>query len=697
MAADAPRRPASRPVVEGVSWLLAGGVVAVVLLAQAAGLLRLFENVLHDQAFRLRGDDERRSPFVRLLEINDECLVGALRGVGADMEFGTWPWSRDKWALLEEYVFSEPDWRPAVVVYDIFFDLPNTKDVTGDALFARALAASRRSMLACEFLSLVPQSARVADAPPAREPASMASFRRFALARVDETRGDPYVADELVLPASYSSTLAGADGENEAIDFVSPAIGIGFTNAPPDSDGVTRRFPLVVKFNGAHYPALPLLAAAALLGAGPEEIEVVYGSHVAIYAPNGEVRRVPVDKHGALRLDIRSKGWLPEFATLNYVEVIAALKAVHDGAQPDDDLERLRDCAVVIGVTAGISSDIHTVPVSEAYPGAAIIAGVIENILEQRAVRAAPPWAVVALTLLFALIGMGAARAERLGPLLLLLGALVIVGAFLYGALALFTRALVLAPVMAPLLSGVGCFTVEVWHRRKLAELQKARIKSVFGRLVSEDVMNELLEHPEDVALGGQSRVVAILFTDIKGYTALAETMAAGDVVELLNEYFTEMVELVLANEGTLDKYVGDAMMVVFGAPKHYERAETFVYLAVRCALMMQRRMNDLRARARAAGKPEIHMRVGINCGEVVVGLIGSVKRHEYTVIGDAVNLASRLESNAPVDGVLISESVYALVADRVIAEKMPPIEVKNKREPVHTYVVMGLREEPAS
>jgi adenylate cyclase len=205
--------------------------------------------------------------------------------------------------------------------------------------------------------------------------------------------------------------------------------------------------------------------------------------------------------------------------------------------------------------------------------------------------------------------------------------------------------------------------------------------------------MNHLMDGR--VALGGESLRVTVLFTDIRSFTSISETMDPQNLVALLNEYFTEMVGIVMDEGGVVDKYIGDAIMAVFGAPvpKAGDAAN-----AVRAAVRMRTALGVLNARLAARGVAPLRTGIGIHTGEVVAGNIGSERRMEYTVIGDAVNLASRLESNTKELGVnvLISEDTYALTRDTIVVRPMREITVKGRNRPVMTYELLGMAGEPA-
>jgi adenylate cyclase len=221
---------------------------------------------------------------------------------------------------------------------------------------------------------------------------------------------------------------------------------------------------------------------------------------------------------------------------------------------------------------------------------------------------------------------------------------------------------------------------------------ERDHLRATFGKYMTASVMDHLMAGK--VALGGETLTVTILFTDIRSFTTISEKMDAQALVGLLNEYFTEMVGIVISEDGVVDKYIGDAIMCVFGAP--VPKPDDAVR-AVRAAVRMRGALVHLNDRLASRGLGPLRTGIGIHTGEVVAGNIGSEARMEYTVIGDPVNVASRLESNTKDLGVnlLISDDTWALVKDHIDARPMKELTVKGRARPVLTYEVLGLRGEP--
>ena len=243
----------------------------------------------------------------------------------------------------------------------------------------------------------------------------------------------------------------------------------------------------------------------------------------------------------------------------------------------------------------------------------------------------------------------------------------------------------IVLPVIAVFLSYVS----NNIYQYVLTQKEKQMIMGAFERYVPQKVVKELLDHPEKLTLGGEERLMTVMFSDIADFTAISETMSPRELVHLINEYLTEMTEVILDHDGIIDKYIGDAIMAEFGAPVHYEGHALNACLA---ALHMQSKLTELSKKLEKEKRPVIRSRVGINTGNMVVGNMGSNKVFNYTVMGDEVNLASRLEGANKIFGtyIMISENTYNAVKDSLDARPLDMIRVKGKEKPVNVFELLG-------
>jgi len=255
----------------------------------------------------------------------------------------------------------------------------------------------------------------------------------------------------------------------------------------------------------------------------------------------------------------------------------------------------------------------------------------------------------------------------------------------------LFTQFGLWVDMVGPLGIIVFGFSGIVTFRYVTEEREKLWIKSAFSRYLSKEVITKLMEDPSKLKLGGERRNLTILFADVRGFTKFSESHQPEEVVTVLNECLSEMVNVVLKYNGTLDKFVGDQIMAFFGAPGDTHEYDHPLF-TIQTALEMQERLKELQNEWLKQRKEPLKIGIGINTGDVVVGNMGSLKRMDYTVIGDNVNLAARLCSAAEGDEILISEVTYNQVHTMIEAEELGPITVKGKSQPVCVYKVKRLR-----
>lgn len=217
---------------------------------------------------------------------------------------------------------------------------------------------------------------------------------------------------------------------------------------------------------------------------------------------------------------------------------------------------------------------------------------------------------------------------------------------------------------------------------------EKEKIKHAFSSYVARSVVDEILKNPDDIMLTGARRDVTVIFCDMRGFTSLTERLPPEEVVAALNEFYSLMIETTVKHDGTINKFLGDAVMAIFGAPVSYPDHSL---RAIQTAVSMQTRVAELSVRRVMAGKEPIAIGIGVSAGEVVAGTVGTESQMEYTVIGDRVNLAARLESNAKAGQILVSQATYDQVADKVKARCLGPISVKGKEEEVTVFEILGL------
>ena len=363
----------------------------------------------------------------------------------------------------------------------------------------------------------------------------------------------------------------------------------------------------------------------------------------------------------------------------------------HDVYYKTMDMSAFKDKIVYIGSTTDILHDNHRTPFAskgKLMPGVELHIHFLDTMLTGQYLQKFPQWMeLLTILVLGMMTSFLAFRANALkgGSFALIIG-VVYAGLVVY----LFDAENVILPMVAPLTAVALSFAGLAVYRSVVEEKRARDTRKMFSKYVSKSIVDEILKNPGAVKLGGEVKEVTILFSDVRGFTAMSEKLSAPEVVEVLNEYLTAMVDIVIAHDGTLDKYVGDAIMAVWGSPlydpEHKQKA-------LRTAVQMMEVLDELKVKWRAEGKPEMDIGIGLNTGHVVAGNMGHPDfKMDYTVIGDDVNLAARMESaNKEMRShILITGSSYAGCEDMVDVVMHPPIHVKGKEASIDVIEVIG-------
>ena len=643
-----------------------------------------------DFQFRLRGE---RSPGqeVVLVLVDEKSL----------REIGRWPWPRDKQALLVDQIHAG---EPAVLGLDIIYAEPEESDTVRDiktwlaaarqkeplpnkvlgllearlhALdtdqqFAQSLARAGEVVLAMPFF--VPEH-QTADSLSDTTLAVPKYLRRSEFMLVKQTKSaeesHPYEATALLPPLDT---------------FAQQARGLGHVYRLPDHDGVTRREVLALRHGDAYYPSFALEVARLYLGQTREHMALLLGDGVQVGSTI-----VPTDQK--LRMLINYVGRDLRFPWVSATDVI------HHRIPSD----LFRGKAVLVGTSALGTYDQLSTPFSANFPGVEKNATVIENILHQRFLTAGLWTGPVefGLVLLFGFVLtyiLPRVRAVQ-GTFLT---AVTWIG-YAAAVQTLFVVKGVCLPAVMPTVTIGSVFVVTTVLNYVLKERQAREIHSMFSSYVSPRIVQELMKSPSKATLGGQRKELTMLFADLVGFTTFSEHRPAEEVVDQLNEYLSAMTDVIFRWNGTLDKFVGDEIVVFWGAPLDQpDHAE----LAVQCALEMQARLMELQARWKSQGKPMLNNGIGINTGVALVGNIGAEgKKMDYTMIGDQVNLAARFQGLTRTLGhpILLTEFTASKLAvgldrgkpdtrrlglDQIQLRKLQVVTVKGRQEPVGAYTV---------
>ncbi|MBS0445275.1 MAG: adenylate/guanylate cyclase domain-containing protein [Proteobacteria bacterium] len=611
-------------------------LILLIALAHAIGVLRIpgiaqLDLFLGDARLRVLMPGTL-DPRIAIVDIDEKSLA----------EVGRWPWGRDRIAALVDELFVRQ--QAAAVGFDIVFAEP---ELGAGAEVLERLAADEPAFAArlAALRATLDHDARLAQALAGR-PAVLGYYLT--------SDRDGRRIGSLPVPAWPREALQGRpirflryDGYAANLPLLARAApDAGFFNAAPDLDGVTRNVPLVAEVDGRQYPSLSLAVLRRSLG----DVRLAPGlaapragrdydalASIVLSEPSGAAPlrlAIPVDERARVRVPYRG-GAGPHGGSFEYVPATDLLGGrVAPGT--------LRGKLVLIGSSAPGLYDQTATPVSPVTPGVEVHANVLSGLLDGR-MPTRPDWAAgydVAQLVLAALVLMLVLpRLGAIGGLVLAFGvaaALVALNLWFYAArqLALPLTAALLLVALIDAASTVWAYFVEGRSRRQLARL--------FGTYVPPELVAEMARDPESYDMRAENRELSVMFCDMRNFTRVSEQLRPEDVRALVNRFFSTMTAAIRAQRGTLDKYIGDAIMAFWGAPVS---DPAHAGHAVRAALAMVERVDTLNAELAAKGLPAIGLGIGINTGVVCVGDMGSDLRRSYTVMGDAVNLASRIEA----------------------------------------------------
>ena len=660
-----------------VRRLLTGTLLglAAAVLGFLAGLTPFVQTVewkTYDWRMRRTAAPADARPDIVMVAI-DQASVRKLEPV-----VGRWPWPRLIHGALLDYLSRAP---PKAVVYDVLFGERDRRrftlgedEWTGEESDQALVEATARAGMVVHVADVAGEVTEGDDAAGAADALS-SPFRVPGFER----------RPSLVPPFPELAAASRALGHNLVV---------------LDPDGPVRRAVPFVDHRGQAVPSLAVAAATIAQGipaggvstdgrtlsVGPERVPLIETAVPSYYGEGGKGLRSLVRFPGGVMTNGR-----PTYREYSFYDLFYSEQQIAAGEKPFVDPETFRGAIVFVGTTAPGLHDLFSVPFPGKMPGMQVHASALDNLLSATFLEPAPAW-LAALALLACALAVGIAL-TLLGVWRGLAVAAIVAVALLVASVSLFDAGLWLH-LAEPSLAIVGAAFGGVAYQYLVEDREKRKVKQLFSRYVSKDVCDQLMADPSRAKLGGARREMTVLFSDIRGFTTFSEAGQPEGVVQQLNEYFTRMVDVVFAHRGTLDKFVGDAVMALFGAPlddpDHAEHA-------VQAAIAMLKELEDLNRRWAEEGRPTLAIGVGINTGEMVAGNIGSETIMSYTVIGDAVNLASRLESLNKQYGtaIIISAATRARLKGDYDIRALGEAAVKGKTRAVSIYEIGDARSLP--
>jgi adenylate cyclase len=460
--------------------------------------------------------------------------------------------------------------------------------------------------------------------------------------------------------------------------FLNASQTAGFVNLYPDPDGILRKIPILLKFNNHAYASFGLQIALKHLGANKIDFDEK-NLELILQKDSVNLITIPVDE--ACQMLIKYAGYYKSFRYISFYDVL--MKFSPAGF--------FKDKLVLVGASLPSLFHSRSVPLQESFPGVEVNANVVHQVINNKFIsKMSSSKYFLFLVMIGLLTGI---LLIILRPTWSILLTVVIILSLLIASVLFLEAKSFWLPLIGPIATTLFVFASTYIFRYSFEEKDKRRIQKVFSDYVSSPVVEEILKHPEKVKLGGEKKNCTVLFSNIANFTTLSAQLNPESLVRLLNEYLSKMTDIILENGGMLDKYEGDAIMAVFGAPLEFPGQEA---AACKSAFQMQKLLQKMHHTWKKRNEPEFHVRIGINSGEMIVGNMGSNKLFDYTVMGDSVNLAYRLEeANKLYDtAIMIGESTHDLVKDDILTRPLDLLRVKGKKKPVKVYELVGLKDD---
>ncbi len=635
------------------------GIIAWILIVglYAADLLEPYELKTYDHLCRLYAK-QSPAPEEVVLVVVDQGSLKAAQQQGIH-----WPWPRQMYAPIVDFCTLS---GARAVAFDVLFTEPSSYGVEDDNLLADALKRNGHAFLPISL-------SREARSQPVWEQ-SLLERLRLPLEDLSGQPNSPFISSEPPLRILTDSCF-----------------GLGNVSIPPSPDGIYRTLPLVFSCAGHWVPSLTMAVFNHLSETGPVTMKPATGKPVTIHKDGLHLKgmRIPLDHQGNFMLSFY--GGSRDFPRFSAFNVIQSFLAVQEGRKPIYPPDAFRGKIVLIGFTALGLFDLKPTPISALTPGIAVHATMIANLLHKDfRVRLSPAKSLLLAAAFAVAVAITVVFVSSFWQLILIFLAyalgLILFIYFSFGQ-NLWVDGVLTASTLTLSFAMTTSFSYATEGR------QRRQIKQMFSRYMSDLLIQDLLKHPEKLRLGGERQVLTVFFSDLAGFTTLCEKLAPEEVVTLLNHYLTAMTDLILSSGGIIDKYEGDAIMAFWGAPVPQEDHAIRACLA---ALDNQSRLVELRKEFTRMGLPPVHARIGINTGEMIIGNLGSNQRFDFTVIGDSVNLASRLEGAGKEYGasIIISEETYRQAQDKVEVRELDLLQVKGKDRPIRIYELLARKGE---
>ena len=669
-------------LIQRILRITLGGIILLALLIDTFGIIKYpFLNQLENWTY------DARLNYKRLNTIDDRIVIVDIDESSLALE-GRWPWSRDKLAAIVNNLFEV--YQADVVGFDIVFaekdessglkefEFLASTELKDDPLFHKALDNIRPSLEYDQMFAKALKDRNVVMGYYFKSNVSENEIAQSGLLPPAVTKLNKQLSARLPINKALGY------GGNLKILQSSARSGGFFDNPFVDSDGVFRRVPLIQIHQDQVYASLALSTTQAYLKNSDIKLNVVNNGtkndqYFALESVHINEFSIPVDGKGAVYVPFRGLSYSFPY--------ISAHKILNKKIDPDS----LKGKIVLVGTTAPGLLDLRSTPVQSVYPGVEIHANIISGILDQR-INHSPAWAIGYEFIILILIAATMAFLLPVSsPLMATVATTIVLILTVSGTLMAWNSQIIL-PLASPVLLIVLNYILHMSYGFFIESRGKRQLAHLFGQYIPPEIVDEMSKSPANFSLDGENKVMTVLFSDVRGFTTISEGMDPKQLTQLMNALLTPMTRVIHKHRGTIDKYMGDAIMSFWGAPlEDPDHARHALHAAMEMMVELKIMQKDFESR----GWPPINIGIGLNTGNMNVGNMGSEFRMAYTVLGDSVNLGARLEGLTKEYGVniIVSESTKESIPEFTYRD-LDLVRVKGKNEPIAIFEPIGHRDE---
>ena len=669
-------------LIQRILRITLGGIILLALLIDTFGIIKYpFLNQLENWTY------DARLNYKRLNTIDDRIVIVDIDESSLALE-GRWPWSRDKLAAIVNNLFEV--YQADVVGFDIVFaekdessglkefEFLASTELKDDPLFHKALDNIRPSLEYDQMFAKALKDRNVVMGYYFKSNVSENEIAQSGLLPPAVTKLNKQLSARLPINKALGY------GGNLNILQSSARSGGFFDNPFVDSDGVFRRVPLIQIHQDQVYASLALSTTQAYLKNSDIKLNVVNNGtkndqYFALESVHINEFSIPVDGKGAVYVPFRGLSYSFPY--------ISAHKILNKKIDPDS----LKGKIVLVGTTAPGLLDLRSTPVQSVYPGVEIHANIISGILDQR-IKHSPAWTIGYEFIILILIAATMAFLLPVSsPLMATVATTIVLILTVSGTLMAWNSQIIL-PLASPVLLIVLNYILHMSYGFFIESRGKRQLAHLFGQYIPPEIVDEMSKSPANFSLDGENKVMTVLFSDVRGFTTISEGMDPKQLTQLMNALLTPMTRVIHKHRGTIDKYMGDAIMSFWGAPlEDPDHARHALHAAMEMMVELKIMQKDFESR----GWPPINIGIGLNTGNMNVGNMGSEFRMAYTVLGDSVNLGARLEGLTKEYGVniIVSESTKESIPEFTYRD-LDLVRVKGKNEPIAIFEPIGHRDE---